>query len=151
MARSDPYLLRCTHCGTRNRIPPQKVGAPGRCGRCGRDMDTRVLEEARPRLVTDRNFEADVLRSPLPVLAFFWAPWCPTCVQSQPVIDALAAEVRGRLRVAKINVDSAPAMAERYDIRGVPFIVVFDQGRVEETLPGALDRHELLARMARFT
>jgi thioredoxin len=114
-------------------------------------MDTRVLEEARPRLVTDRNFEADVLRSPLPVLAFFWAPWCPTCVQSQPVIDALAAEVRGRLRVAKINVDSAPAMAERYDIRGVPFIVVFDQGRVEETLPGALDRHELLARMARFT
>ena len=150
MARTDDYLLRCTGCGARNRIPADKVGTAAHCGKCGRDIDTRVLEEARPRMVTDRNFEADVLKSPLPVLAFFWAPWCPTCVQSQPTIDRFAAEARGRLRVAKINVDSAPTAAQRYDIRGVPFIVVFDQGQVRDTMPGALERHELMARMAKF-
>ena len=150
MARSDPYLLRCTHCGARNRIPPEKVGTSARCGKCGGDMDTRVLEEKRPRMVTDRNFEQDVLHSPMPVMAFFWAPWCPTCVQSQPTIDRFAADARGRLRVAKINVDSAPAAAQRYDIRGVPFILIFDNGQVRDTMPGALDRNALMARMARF-
>jgi thioredoxin len=150
MGRTDPYILRCVHCGARNRIPPAKVGEAAHCGKCGRDIDTHALEESRPRMATDRNFESDVLQSPLPVLAFFWAPWCPTCVQSQPTIDRFAAEARGRLRVVKINVDSAPAAAQRYDIRGVPFIVVFDNGQVRDTMPGALDRNELMARMAKF-
>ena len=150
MANRDDYVLRCAACAARNRIPAGKVGQPARCGKCGRDIDTRVLNDARPRMVNDAAFEGDVLRSPLPVLVFFWAPWCPTCVQSQPVIDQFAAEARGRIRVAKVNVDAAPQSAQRYDIRGVPFIFVFDNGQVRETMPGSLDRGELMMKMAKY-
>jgi len=107
MTSTDNYTLRCGDCGTRNRIPAAKIGVPARCGRCGGQIDTRVLGNGRPKLVNDANFEAEVIHSPLPVLAFFWAPWCPTCVKTAPIIERLAGEARGRLRIAKINVDKA--------------------------------------------
>lgn len=150
MPKDDSYLVRCPDCGTRNRIPADKVGRAARCGRCGGAVDTRVLEAGHPVVVSDRNFEKDVLRSPLPVLAFFWAPWCPGCKQAAPVVERFAADARGRIRVAKINVDAAPQTADRYDIRGVPFIIVFDNGQVRENLPGDMDRHALMAHMARY-
>jgi len=150
MSSTDAFTLRCGSCKTRNRIPAAKVGATARCGKCGASIDTRVLNDGRPRIVSDANFDVEVMGSPLPVLAFFWAPWCPTCVQSAPSIDRFAAEARGRLRVAKINVDKAPAVSARYDIRAVPYIYVFDNGLAVENMPGAIDLHQLRLKMARF-
>jgi len=150
MTATDTFTLRCGDCGTRNRIPAAKVGATARCGRCGGRIDTRVLGDGRPRMVGDANFEAEVIRSPLPVLAFFWAPWCPTCLKTAPIIDRLAGAVRGRLRVAKINVDKAQRVSDRYDIRAVPYIYVFDNGRPVANMPGAMDEAQLKSRLARF-
>lgn len=150
MANNDAFTMRCADCGTRNRVPAEKVGETARCGRCGSALDTRVLGAGHPVMVADRNFQKDVLLSPLPVLAFFWAPWCPSCKQTAPVVEGFAAEARGRMRVAKVNVDAAPQTADRYDIRGVPFLMVFDNGQVRESLPAVMDRHELMTRMARF-
>jgi thioredoxin len=101
-------------------------------------------------MVTDGNFEQQVLKSPLPVLLFAWAPWCSTCVAVAPVIDRFAAESRGRIRVGKLNVDSNPALAGRFNILSVPFIFVFDNGEMKESLPGALQQHELMMKMARY-
>jgi thioredoxin len=150
MASQDAFTLRCSACKTRNRIPAGRVGAAARCGKCGSHIDTRVLNDGRTHMVGDADFDSQVMASPLPVLAFFWAPWCPTCVQTAPLIDQLAAEARGRLRVAKINVDQAPQVSNRYDIRAVPYIYVFDNGQARENMPGAMDRQQLRQRMARY-
>jgi thioredoxin 2 len=150
MTSTDNYTLRCGDCGTRNRIPAAKIGVPARCGRCGGQIDTRVLGNGRPKLVNDANFEAEVIHSPLPVLAFFWAPWCPTCVKTAPIIERLAGEARGRLRIAKINVDKAQQVSDRYDIRAVPYIYVFDNGRPVANMPGGMDEAQLKYKLARF-
>jgi thioredoxin 2 len=150
MASINPYTLRCSDCGTRNRIPAAKVGAAARCGKCGSAIDTRVLNDGRPRMVSDTNFEAEVIRSPLPVLAFFWAPWCSTCLKTMPIIDRFAGETRGRLRIAKVNVDKAQRVSDHYDIRAVPYIYVFDNGRALDNLPGAVDEAQLKYRLARY-
>ncbi|MEE4608291.1 MAG: thioredoxin domain-containing protein [Desulfobacteraceae bacterium] len=150
MTSTDAYILRCDACGTRNRIPAARIGAPARCGRCGKQIDTRVLADGRPRMVGDANFEAEVIHSPLPTLVFFWAPWCPTCLKTAPIIDRLAGEARGRLRVAKINVDKAQRVSDRYDIRAVPYIYVFDNGQAVANMPGGMDEAQLKYQLARF-
>jgi thioredoxin len=101
-------------------------------------------------MVTDGNFEAQVLNSPLPVLLFAWAPWCPTCVAAAPVIDQLAAESNGRIRVGKLNVDANPNIAGRFSIMSVPFMFIFDNGELKESLPGTLQKHELMLKMAAY-
>ena len=70
-----PFLFRCTNCGTKNKIPADKVGKTGKCGKCGSPMETGLLLSGEPVMVTDANFDNEVLKSPLPVLAFAWAPW----------------------------------------------------------------------------
>lgn len=150
-ARSgETYKLRCVGCGARNRIPGARLAEHPRCGRCGAPLDTEALFAPQPVTVTDDTFEAQVLRSPLPVLLFAWAPWCTTCTAVAPVIDRFAAETRGRIRVGRLNVDQNPALAGRFNILSVPFLFVFDRGELQESLPGTLPPHELMMKMARY-
>lgn len=144
------YKLRCTQCGTRNRVAAERVDQGPKCGKCGTELPTRELFLPQPVMVTDANFEAQVLKSPLPVLLFAWAPWCPTCVSTAPVIDRFAAESKGVVRVAKVNVDANPALAGRFNILSVPFIFVFDHGEMKESMPGALQKHDLMLKMGRY-
>ena len=104
---SDARLVRCPTCGTTNRVPAEKIarGLAPRCGRC----KTPLLAHTGPMTVTDATFAAEVERSPLPVLVDAWAPWCAPCRLIAPVIDELAVEMAGRVRVAKLNVDENPA------------------------------------------
>jgi thioredoxin len=101
-------------------------------------------------MVTDANFEAKVLKSPLPVLLFAWAPWCPSCGAAAPIIDQFASESKGRIRVGKVNVDASPQVAGRFSIMSVPFLFIFDNGELKESLPGALQKHELMLKMAQY-
>ncbi len=144
------YTLRCAQCGTRNRVPAARVDLGPKCGRCRAALPTRELFLPQPVMVTDANFEAKVMKSPLPVLLFAWAPWCPTCSTAAPIIDQFAAESKGVVRVAKVNVDANPALAGRFNILSVPFIFVFDRGEMKESMPGALQKHELMLKMARY-
>jgi len=93
--------------------------------------------------VTSASFEADVLQSKEPVLVDFWAPWCPPCRMIAPTIDALAGEYAGRVKVAKLDVDEAPDVAQRYGIQSIPSLLVFKQGKVVEQRIGALPRAEM--------
>ncbi|MFZ7126632.1 MAG: thioredoxin domain-containing protein [Desulfobacterales bacterium] len=146
---ASPYLVRCPECRTRNRIPPARMGSAAKCGRCGASVPTRPALE-QPVLVTDANFQEKVLKSPIPVLMFAWAPWCGTCLQVSPIVDAFAHDARGRVRVGKLNLDPNPQLARRYNILSVPQIFVFDNGQLKEELPGALDKHQLMMLMAKY-
>lgn len=150
MSQEDAFKIRCLACGSKNRIPPSKAGLPAKCGRCGKALDTQSLLLPQPILVTDTDFDAKVLNSPLPALIFFWAPWCPTCRVMAPVVDEFSAAAKGRIRVGKVNVDQSPATASRYEIMSVPNILVFDGGRVRENFLGQMAKHDLMMKMARY-
>jgi thioredoxin 1 len=94
--------------------------------------------------VGDDNFEAEVLRSGLPVLIDFWAPWCGPCKSIAPIIEELAREYEGRLKVAKLNVDENPATPSRYGVRGIPNLIILKGGAVKEQLVGAVPKSRLV-------
>ena len=150
MARTDAYLIRCPSCGTKNRIPANRAGQTATCGKCKSTVPTDSLLAAAPVMVTDRDFENKVLKSPLPVLLDCWAPWCGPCQTVAPVMTQLAAEWKGRARVGKLNVDQNPMVSSRFQVMSVPTLLIFDGGRLRETIPGAAPKAAILQRMAPY-
>jgi len=149
-SEEKPYLLRCTECGAKNKVPAGKTDKGPICGACRKPLRTEEIFKAQPVMITEMNFQKDVLKSPLPVLLFAWAPWCTTCRTFMPVIDGYAREVKGRIRVAKMNVDQTPNLASTYAIMSVPQIFVFDGGELRESFPGAMQKNEIQMRMSRY-
>jgi thioredoxin 1 len=95
--------------------------------------------------VGDNNFETEVLKCTLPVLVDFWAPWCGPCKSIAPIIEELAVQYEGKLKVAKLNVDDHPATAARYGIRGIPNLIILKGGAVKEQIIGAVAKAKLVA------
>ena len=149
-AAHEAIKMRCTQCGAKNKIPAGKLDAGGKCGKCGALLKTEELFEPQPVMVTDSNFDVKVLKSPLPVLLFAWAPWCPTCGSVTPIIDEFASSAKGKVRVGKINVDTNPMLASKYNIMSVPFLFIFDNGQMKESMPGGLQKHEIMMKMAPY-
>lgn len=147
---SSFYNLRCRECGTRNRIPADKVKAGPRCGKCGAALDTDALFVPQPLVISDGNFENMVMQSPLPVLLFAWAPWCPTCRSYMPVIDDFGRDAKGKIRVGKLNVDGNPQLSSRFNILSVPSLFIFDHGQLKESLPGGMPKHDLMIKLAPY-
>ena len=101
-------------------------------------------------MVSEADFDRTVLRSPLPVLLYGWAPWCGVCGSTGPTVEALARETKGKVRVVKLNIDANPNLAQRYDILSVPAFFIFDGGELKEHIPGAVPKHELMLKMGRY-
>jgi thioredoxin 1 len=95
--------------------------------------------------VTDDSFEEEVLRSSDPVLVDYWADWCGPCKMIAPVLDEIAGEYAGRIKVAKLNIDENPGTPPRYGIRGIPTLMLFRGGEVEATKVGAVSKSQLTA------
>jgi thioredoxin 2 len=135
--------IRCAACGAVNRIPDDRVGAPARCGKCR----TPLATPAAPVTVTDQNFAAVVLGATTPVLLDCWAEWCGPCHMLAPTIDALARDYAGRVLVGKLDVDANPATAARFEIRGIPTLLVFDHGQLVERIVGVQPRPTIEAHL----
>lgn len=93
--------------------------------------------------VSDVSFDADVLRSDVPVLVDYWAEWCGPCKAIAPILNEIAQEYAGKLKVAKLNIDENPSTPPRYGIRGIPTLMLFKDGNVEGTKVGALSKSQL--------
>lgn len=98
-------------------------------------------------IVTDANFDEQVERSPLPVLLDMWAPWCGPCRMVGPIVEQLASELAGRVRVAKLNVDENPMTQARFGVRSIPTLLVLKDGREVDRLVGAMPKQEILRRL----
>ncbi len=109
-----------------------------------RRFKQRNLEEreymSKPFAVTDSSFDQDVLQSDTPVVVDFWAEWCGPCKAIAPVVDELAAEYAGKVKFAKLDVDTNPKTAINFGIRGIPALLIFDDGKVAGQIVGALPK-----------
>jgi thioredoxin 2 len=137
-------MIGCSACGATNRVPADKVaqGLAPVCGKC-----KTPLPVGKPQPVTDASFAQDVEGSPVPVLVDAWAPWCGPCHMIAPVIDELAAELAGRVRVVKLNVDENPRTAARFDLRSIPTLLVLKGGREIDRLVGVQPKQEIARRL----
>ena len=144
---AETRLIRCAACGATNRVPWAKVeqGREPVCGRCKAPLPAST----RPVTVTDATFPAEVERSPLPVLLDMWAAWCAPCRMIAPVIDELATEMAGRVRVAKLHVDENPMTAARFGVQSIPTLLVLQKGREIDRIVGVQPKAEIARRLER--
>jgi thioredoxin 1 len=95
----------------------------------------------------EKNFEAEVVKSQLPVLVDFWAEWCGPCKMIGPIIDQLSDELQGKIKIAKVNVDQSPNLASQFNVMSIPTLLIFKNGQPVDQIVGALPKDRLLAKI----
>lgn len=150
-------VVTCIKCGAKNRVDPRQAAAHiarcgTRCGKCATPLDLTKAEtsgmEGKPLTVTDATFQEQVIKAgSQPVLLDAWAPWCGPCRMIGPIMEQLAAESKGRYRIAKLNVDENPGTAAQFQIQSIPTMLIFKNGKLVDRLVGAQPKPAILARL----
>lgn len=131
----ESAIIACPQCGQRNRVPAAAGGIP-RCAKCHQNLPWVVN-------AGDEDFGTVAEKARMPVLVDLWAPWCGPCRAVGPIVEELAAELAGRLKVVKVNVDEAPATSDRFQVRSIPTLLFLRGGQVVDKVIGAPPRQAL--------
>ena len=126
---STMQIVVCSNCQTKNRVPAVAHGVP-RCGKCHTSL--RWVVNA-----SDADFGDVVEAATIPVLVDMWAPWCGPCRMVSPVLEQLAGEFAGSLKLVKVNADEAPGLSQRFEVLAIPTLILFERGKVLDTQVGA--------------
>lgn len=137
---TNPIHVTCPTCATTNRVPAEKLSAGGTCGKCG-----RPLFNQRPVELTRSNFDRMIKNNDIPVLVDFWAPWCGPCKMMAPAFEQAAQQLEPNVRLGKLNTENEQAIAARYNIRSIPTLAIFKNGKVVAQQAGAMNLNQLLA------
>ena len=144
---NDSIIIKCPGCGVKNRIPSSRTGDKPVCGKCKAPLPMDFAP-GEPVEVTDYTFENEVMSCPGPVLLDCWAPWCGPCRSLAPVLEQLASEYKGRLKIAKLDTDDNPKTAMKYNIQSIPTMLLFNNGQQVDRIVGALPKQEIEKRIA---
>jgi thioredoxin 2 len=137
-------IVECMSCGTKNRLPAARLEDGGKCGKCKQPL----APPARAAVVESAaDFDA-LIRSPLPVLVDFWAPWCGPCRTVAPELERVASDRQGKVLVVKVNTDELPEVAGRFGIQAIPTMILFSGGRESRRLQGAMRAPAILQQLA---
>lgn len=132
-------LLACPHCGALNRVPPTRAGDAPNCGRCHKALFT-----GKPIALNSADFDAHAVRSTLPLLVDFWAPWCGPCRTMAPQFEAAARSLEPQFRLAKVDTEAEPALGARFAIRSIPTLVLLQAGREIARQSGAIGAEQIV-------
>jgi thioredoxin 2 len=134
-----PILIPCPACGAMNRAAPDRVGESPTCGRCH-----AALFQGKPIALTTDSFDRHAIRSGLPLLVDFWAPWCGPCVGMAKHFASAAKLLEPRLRLAKVDTDAEPALGTRFAIRSIPTLILFANGGEVVRQSGAVGTDDIV-------
>ena len=139
---TDSIIIRCTNCGVKNRIPKIRLKDRPVCGRCHARLPERQVFDS-PVIVSDNNFNDQIISSPAPVVLDCWAPWCGACSTIGPIINQLAKEYANQIKFAKLNVDQNPSTSAKYNIMSIPTMLLFKDGKMVNSIVGELSKAEI--------
>ncbi len=131
---SDSLHVVCPHCAAVNRLPAERLGENPSCGKC-----RKALFDGEPAELTAANFDRHIGRNDLPVVVDFWAPWCGPCRMMAPNFHQAAIDLEPHARLVKVNTEEEQQLAARFNIRSIPTLAIFKDGREIARQSGALD------------
>lgn len=144
---TDSILVRCPECGTKNRLPADRLSDAPVCGKCRASLKG-AIGTGKPVEISDATFQKEVLDYPGTVLVDCWAPWCGPCRMLGPVLDELAGKYRGMVKITKLNTDENRAVASKFVIQSIPTMLIFKNGTQVDRLTGALPKAEIERHLA---
>lgn len=137
---TDYRHVACPICAAKNRVPLAKLDGSGTCGKCG-----APLFNHRPLELTTANFDRMLKNHDIPILVDFWAPWCGPCKMMTPIFEQAAQQLEPQIRLAKLNTENEQSLAARFNIRSIPTLALFQNGRLVAEQAGAMNLPQLLS------